>query len=230
MEQNYRHDGWIKKLFLPLNTFDFTAPPYETALEGLHQTLKPFFNGTYAQKQAALHTLPSVSLNRNMSIQTSDRHSFSNSIPYIDADTISNKSHEPIQIKRANSLNNSTNKTMEEEQVKVKDDNHVSMLTHDRHNKTMEEEPVKVKDDPLKWQSSEITKWAERCDLKNDYGEFLNRFNGKTLKLLYAVKKDAPEYFYKTISQNDRITFDAVAKFVYALDDLFDEEKNGVKK
>lgn len=76
---------------------------------------------------------------------------------------------------------------------------------------------------PLKFSKDEIKEWAIKQELSQEIIEFLKDFNGETLNCLYCLKKEAPEYFYKTISNNSQIPFHIVAKFIVKLNQLFTE-------
>jgi hypothetical protein len=73
---------------------------------------------------------------------------------------------------------------------------------------------------PLEWSNQELQDWIEKQNFSSHINEFLKSFDGEILKQLYLVKSEAPEYFYKLVSNNSTIQFENVAKFVINLNEL----------
>ena len=74
---------------------------------------------------------------------------------------------------------------------------------------------------PSEWNNKDLQDWIEEQNFSKNINLFLKNFDGEILKQLYRVKSEAPEYFYKLISDNSKIEFENVAKFVIKLNELF---------
>jgi hypothetical protein len=74
---------------------------------------------------------------------------------------------------------------------------------------------------PSQWDNLELQDWVEKQNFSTQINQFLKNFNGEILKQLFLVKSEAPEYFYKLVSNNSTIQFENVAKFVIKLNELF---------
>ena len=51
----------------------------------------------------------------------------------------------------------------------------------------------------------------------------LAEFDGKMLKQLFYIKSEAPQYFYSTMSNNNKIELSDVVKFTIQLSELIEE-------
>jgi hypothetical protein len=76
-------------------------------------------------------------------------------------------------------------------------------------------------DKPSQWDNQELQDWVDKQNFSTQINQFLKNFNGEILKQLFLVKSEAPEYFYKLVSNNSSIQFENVAKFVIKLNELF---------
>ena len=84
---------------------------------------------------------------------------------------------------------------------------------------------AKIEKNVSQWTNNELIQWAEKQNFSEDIFKFLKNFDGEILKQLYLIKTESPGYFYQVVSNNSKVSFENVAKFVIKLDLLFGQNK-----
>ncbi len=72
-----------------------------------------------------------------------------------------------------------------------------------------------------KWSNQELTEWVEKQNFTSDIIQLLKYFDGEVFEQLFLLKSQAPEYFYKVVSNNSNIPFENVAKLVIKMNQEF---------
>ncbi len=67
----------------------------------------------------------------------------------------------------------------------------------------------------------DVSKWLNNYQFNKQIQKNLQNFDGELLQQLYTIYKDAPEYYFKTLSQNHQIDLFSVVKFTNELNKLF---------
>ena len=95
--------------------------------------------------------------------------------------------------------------------------------TNTNENDTSNEQPnlKPAKNKAIEWPESQVEKWAIDCKIRQDILENILPCNGKVLHQLYCMKKEAPEFFYKSITSNKMLPTREIAMFTLELDNLF---------
>ena len=71
------------------------------------------------------------------------------------------------------------------------------------------------------WKEKDVDKWAKGCKIRQDILENILPCNGKLLGQLYNMKREAPEFFYKSITSNKNLPTRDIAQFAMELELLF---------
>ena len=75
--------------------------------------------------------------------------------------------------------------------------------------------------EPIDWSQDDVKEWYLSSAFGDELEQFLKDFDGKTLHNLFCTRNDAPEYFYRTVSQDNRLSFQTVSKFITCIEQLF---------
>jgi hypothetical protein len=67
----------------------------------------------------------------------------------------------------------------------------------------------------------EVNKWMTRNQFDKRIQKSLQHFDGELLDQFYQVSREAPEYFFKTLSHDHKVELFAVVKFINELNKLF---------
>jgi hypothetical protein len=70
------------------------------------------------------------------------------------------------------------------------------------------------------WPEDKVEKWFEEKHLK-DLFDIIKPLDGRTLFQLYQFQIYSPEFFYKSITKNEKIDFKILAAFGANLKELF---------
>ena len=71
------------------------------------------------------------------------------------------------------------------------------------------------------WTEGQVEKWANDCKIRQEILENILPCNGQVLSQLYNMKKEAPEFFYKSITSNKILPTRDIAQFMLKLETLF---------
>jgi hypothetical protein len=80
---------------------------------------------------------------------------------------------------------------------------------------------ISIQNDYKKWTEADVKIWLDKNNACQDIKNFFKNFNGEMLFQTFLLKKEAPEYFYKAISQDYKVPFDEIIKFTLKLDSVF---------
>ena len=73
----------------------------------------------------------------------------------------------------------------------------------------------------LEWTEQQVEEWAEEKNIPKAIKEKILPCDGKLLNQFYLMQIQAPKFFFSTMSENGRITFKDLAKFLYELKLIF---------
>jgi hypothetical protein len=68
------------------------------------------------------------------------------------------------------------------------------------------------------WTETDVHTWLEKSNFCQELKIFFNKFNGEMLFQTIKLRKEAPEYFYRALSQEHKVPFDEIIKFTIKLD------------
>ena len=71
------------------------------------------------------------------------------------------------------------------------------------------------------WSSKDVEDWLREKEIEPVIADNIRPADGKTLYQIYKMQSSCPEFFYSSVSSNNRATMAQVAKFGHELKDLF---------
>lgn len=71
------------------------------------------------------------------------------------------------------------------------------------------------------WTNEDVHNWLENSNINNKIKNELKDFDGKLLRRLKTIKNESPDYFYKSISQNNNIDLLSIVYFTEQFETLF---------
>jgi hypothetical protein len=83
------------------------------------------------------------------------------------------------------------------------------------------DEEQKNTDSPKNWTEDQVKDWFLSKNLIKIYEE-VKPVNGGVLYQLYDMKKNIPEFFYKSITKNETLDYKTIANFGNLLENLFE--------
>jgi hypothetical protein len=84
---------------------------------------------------------------------------------------------------------------------------------------------IKTKDNHkmINLTEEQVIDWAKKNEINSLILNNIQGCNGKILNQLFFIQKDAPEFFYTSITKQENISIKEVAIFTYKLKELFDD-------
>jgi len=108
---------------------------------------------------------------------------------------------------------------LNEIKLEIKEDAETN--TNDGETSSEQQNIKPAKNKAIEWRESQVEQWANGCKIRQDILENILPCNGKVLHQLYCMKKEAPEFFYKSITSNKMLPTREIAMFALELDNLF---------
>ena len=71
-----------------------------------------------------------------------------------------------------------------------------------------------------KWSDSQVSSWLATKKIDTRIVEILKKFNGSHLKRLQLMRKEAPDFFYQTISNGSKIDLFSLSLFIEEFEKL----------
>ena len=76
----------------------------------------------------------------------------------------------------------------------------------------------------LLWTEGQVKEWFIKNEIEIYIFEELRPCNGKTLKQLFKMKKEAPIFFYQSLKEFRGVKLTSIARFSFYLDETFESE------
>lgn len=198
-QAHFKLDGWLYQLFSGKESIDFTNSQFDVSMKHLIKEIEKFrFVQQMLTNNINLDLISDECSLKFASELVTEAH-LQQTEPELEISTIKNESKDDVTI-----INT---KLYTIKEIPFIDSEFVDT---DDFNKN-----------PLEWNNSDLSEWVQKQKFCESIVKFLKHFNGQILKQLYLVKLEAPEYFYKLISDNSKIAFEDVAQFVIKLNELF---------